>query len=175
MPSLLSRYGDHNDASTRRLALPIILLLTSVLANVGTPVPHSLLTSAVAWAGIWVYTGIRSRRNNGSQSHGGGGANKGAAWAAGALLALAQICERSVDGRGIWWANVCTCYTRVERNSFVLANTCLSRNRVFSHCLSTLSTEPASWLPSPTPHPRVQRSCRDLKQRRLSLALRPLW
>ena len=90
------------DASSRQYLLPAALLLTTTLANVGTPVAHSLLTSALAWSAICVYTTLRLRKGSNGGLEGGA---KRLAWIAGGLLALARICERAVDGRGIWWAN----------------------------------------------------------------------
>ncbi|KAK5132395.1 hypothetical protein LTR08_009125 [Meristemomyces frigidus] len=99
MPSLLSRFP--HDASTRaRLALPLLLLVACIVASIGTPVKHSLLTSAVAWLSICAYTTLKI----GARSLLDAAAGQKLAWAAGTLLALAQIEERAVDGTGIWWA-----------------------------------------------------------------------
>ncbi|KXT11496.1 hypothetical protein AC579_2418 [Pseudocercospora musae] len=103
MPSLLSRY-QHDAASAPRasLALPLVLFVASLLAYIGTSTKHSLLTSAVAWLSTCTYAALRTR--GGMTSLLDAGPAQRLSWAAGALLALAQICERAVDGAGIWWA-----------------------------------------------------------------------
>ncbi|KAK5165712.1 uncharacterized protein LTR77_008635 [Saxophila tyrrhenica] len=106
MPSSLlpSRY-QQNDASATYF-LPLVLLLSSVVSSIGTSVAHALLTSAVAWTVLSVYTSVRLRRGrNGKEENGVNRQARRLSWAAGGLLALARICERAVDGRGIWWAN----------------------------------------------------------------------
>ncbi|KAK3726120.1 hypothetical protein LTR37_000268 [Vermiconidia calcicola] len=106
MPSSLlpSRYQQHDVSTSRRghYSLPLALLITSVLSYIGTPVAHSLLTSAVAWSGVCVYASLRLKRDGKS---GVGATAQRLGWLAGGLLALARVCERAVDGRGIWWAN----------------------------------------------------------------------
>ena len=63
---------------------------------------HALLTSAIAWLSICLYTSSRV----GARSLLDGAPSQRLAWAAGGILALAQVCERAVDGKGIWWAKV---------------------------------------------------------------------
>ena len=99
MHALLSRYNA--DIISSRAVLPAVLLTSSVFAYVGTPVANSLLTSAIAWSLVCAYATLRLRRNGAVA-----GAGKRLAWAAGGLLSLGAVCERSVDGRGIWWAHV---------------------------------------------------------------------
>ena len=107
MPSLLSRYQhDAASASSASLVLPLVLLVASLLAYIGTSTKHSLLTSAVAWLSICAYTTLRTR--GGLRSLLEAEPAHRLSWAAGALLALAQLCERAVDGTGIWWAKVDT-------------------------------------------------------------------
>ncbi|KAK5125336.1 hypothetical protein LTR85_000445 [Meristemomyces frigidus] len=100
MPSLLSRYQHDAAAARTHLALPALLLISCILAYIGTPVKHSLLTSAVAWLSICTYTTLRV----GAKSLLDAAPGQKLAWAAGALFALAQIEERAEHGRGIWWA-----------------------------------------------------------------------
>lgn len=108
MPALLSRYNA--DLSSLHAVLPVIqpallpgaLLVSSICAYVGTPVPNSLLTSAISWALVCIYTTLRLRRNGSATATAG----KRLAWAAGGLLSLGAVCERSVDGKGVWWAHV---------------------------------------------------------------------
>lgn len=101
MPSLLSRY-QHDATKPSSLILPLALLAASVLAYTGTPSRHALLTSAVAWLAIATYTALKV----GTRSLLDASPAQRLSWAAGILLALAQICERAVDGKGIWWAKV---------------------------------------------------------------------
>jgi len=101
MPSPLSRFEP--DASSRsRLILPVLLFLAALIANVGTPSEHSLLTSALAWLAVCALcllkTGAKSLLDVTSA--------KKNAWAAGLLFALAQVCDKATDGRAIWWAKV---------------------------------------------------------------------
>ncbi|KXT00272.1 hypothetical protein AC578_1213 [Pseudocercospora eumusae] len=103
MPSLLSRYQhDAASAASASLVLPLVLFVASLLAYIGTSTKHSLLTSAVAWLSICAYATLRTR--GGLRSLLDVEPAQTLSWAAGALLALAHICERAVDGMGIWWA-----------------------------------------------------------------------
>ena len=116
MPVFLSRYNA--DLNSFRSVLPVVqpallpgaLLVSSVCAYVGTPVPNSLLTSAIAWVLVCIYTTLRLRRNGAATATAG----KRLAWAAGGLLSLGAVCERSVDGKGVWWAHVCKMNTTPE-------------------------------------------------------------
>lgn len=101
MPSLL-RFQHDATASRSSITLPVVLLVASILAYIGTPAKHSLLTSAVAWLSICIYCNLRI----GARSLLDGAPSQRLAWAAGALLCVAQVCERAVDGKGIWWAKV---------------------------------------------------------------------
>jgi hypothetical protein len=146
MPSSLlpSRFQQH-DASSTSWLLPVILFLTSILSNIATSTAHSLLTSAVAWIGVGVYTSLRLRRTRSNKDE--GAVNRQArrlAWAAGGLLALGKICERAVDGRGIWWADVCTpisIYT-VNAKQYSTRAYCLSHWPSFFRLLSFLRKPP---------------------------------
>lgn len=93
---------QHDATASSSLTLPIALLAASILAYIGTPSRHALLTSAVAWLLIASYTTFRV----GARSLLDASPSQKLSWAAGILLAMAQICERAVDGRGIWWAKV---------------------------------------------------------------------
>ena len=161
MPSLLSRY-DHY-VPRQSIILPVILLATSILACIGTPVPHSLRTSAIAWAVVWAYAALRLRGKGNGSAQGG----RTAAWAAGGLLAIAQICGRSVDGRGIWWANVRILYTVYLEyhlaNMVDLAEITLCHYRACSHLRSTSSIVQSISQRSPTLRPRARRKHRVLR------------
>jgi hypothetical protein len=101
MPSPLSRFEP--DASSRsRLVLPILLFLASLVANVGTPTKHSLLTSALAWLAVCALCTVKTGAKNLLHVT----PAKKNTWAAGLLFALAQVCDKAVDGRAIWWAKV---------------------------------------------------------------------
>ena len=101
MPSPLSRFKP--DASSHSsLALPAILFLTSLVANICTPTKNSLLTSAIAWLAV-----CASNTSKGSaRSLLEATTARKIAWAAGLLFALAQVCHKAADGRAIWWAKV---------------------------------------------------------------------
>lgn len=101
MPSLLSRY-QHDAASRSALTLPLVLLAAYVLATISTSTKHALLTNAVAWLAICIYTTL----GVGARSLLDGAPSQRLAWAAGGLFEVSTICERAVDGKGIWWAKV---------------------------------------------------------------------
>lgn len=101
MPSLLSRY-QHDASSRSALVLPLALLLSCVLAFLGTPPKHSLLTSGVAWLSICTFASLKV----GAKSLLDASPAQKLSWAAGGLFALSSVEERSVDGRSIWWAKV---------------------------------------------------------------------
>lgn len=101
MPSLLSR-RQHDALAASANTLPLALLATSILAYIASSPKHALLTSAIAWLSICLYTSSRV----GARSLLDGAPSQRLAWAAGGILALAQVCERAVDGKGIWWAKV---------------------------------------------------------------------
>ncbi|CAK4032336.1 glycosyltransferase family 90 [Lecanosticta acicola] len=100
MPSLLSRHQHDAAAASSALTIPLVLLAASVLANIGTSTKHALLTSATAWLSLCIYTTSKV----GARSLLDGAPSQRLAWAAGGMFALAQVCERAVDGKGIWWA-----------------------------------------------------------------------
>ena len=101
MPSPLSRFEP--DASSRsRLVLPILLFIASLVANVGTPTKHSLITSALAWLAVCALCTFKTGTKNLLDVT----PAKKNTWAAGLLFALAQVCDKAVDGRAIWWAKV---------------------------------------------------------------------
>lgn len=101
MPSLLRSQHDAT-ASPSPMTLPALLLVASIVACTGTSTKHSLLTSAVAWLSICTYCTLRI----GARSLLDGAPSQRLAWGAGGLLCVAHVCERAVDGKGIWWAKV---------------------------------------------------------------------
>ncbi|ORY14895.1 hypothetical protein BCR34DRAFT_672326 [Clohesyomyces aquaticus] len=80
----------------------VVALLFPVLAtvaNVGAPVQHSLLVTAVSWALLCIPAVFRA----GLWSGGSGASRRNTSWAAGAFLAFAHICDRAAcDKQGIW-------------------------------------------------------------------------
>ena len=101
MPSPLSRFQP--DASSHSsLALPALLFLASLVADVSTPTKNSLLISALAWLAVCASC---SSKGSARTLLDATSARK-TAWAAGLLFALAQVCDNAVDGWAIWWAKV---------------------------------------------------------------------
>lgn len=101
MPSPLSRFQP--DASLHSsLALAVVLFLASTLANVFTQAEHSLLTSALAWLAVCASCSLKTSAKDLFDAS----PAKKTAWAAGLLFALAQVCDKAVYGRAIWWAKV---------------------------------------------------------------------
>lgn len=99
MPSLLSR---HDAASRSALAVPLVALASYVFATISSSNKHALFASAVAWLAICIYTTSKV----GARSLLDAAPSQRLAWAAGGLLEISAICERAVDGRGLWWAKV---------------------------------------------------------------------
>ena len=101
MLSPLSRFQP--DASSHSsLILPALLFLASLVANVSTPTKNSLLTSAIAWLAVCASSSSKGSARSLLEAT----TARKTAWAAGLLFALAQVCDKAVDGRAIWWAKV---------------------------------------------------------------------
>jgi hypothetical protein len=101
MLSPLSRFQA--DASSHaNLALPVLLFLACLVVNISTPARSSLLTNSLAWLAVCA---SRSSKANARSLLNTTPARK-TAWVAGSLFALAQLCDKAVDGRAIWWAKV---------------------------------------------------------------------
>ncbi|KAF2199269.1 hypothetical protein GQ43DRAFT_482607 [Delitschia confertaspora ATCC 74209] len=78
----------------------IAFLISAIVANVYTPIQHSLLITSISWLLIWIPTIFRA----GIGYRDGATSKNIGAWAAGAFLALAQICDRAAyDREGTWW------------------------------------------------------------------------
>ncbi|KAF2463283.1 uncharacterized protein BDR25DRAFT_337944 [Lindgomyces ingoldianus] len=93
--SLIAENVLKNQALVVALLFPVL----ATVANVDTPVQHSLLVTAVSWALIWIPAVCRA----GLGASGSGGSKKATSWAAGGFLAFAQICDRAAcDKEGIW-------------------------------------------------------------------------
>lgn len=91
-----------NVAKYHQLFAPLLFSILAAVANVQTPVQHSLLVTAVSWLLIWMLVLFRV----GLFSNGGSLKRK-TAWLAGAFLGLSQICDRAAcDKEGIWATKV---------------------------------------------------------------------
>lgn len=101
MPSLLSR-SQHDAAALSAVTLPIALVVASILTYTGTSAKHSLFASAAAWLALCAWATTRVGAKSLLDAH----ASQRLSWAAGALLVLSQVCERAVDGKGLWWTKV---------------------------------------------------------------------
>lgn len=96
LPQLGNTAGHATYISTAGLSL------SAFLVAVGTSNRHALTTSAVAWLSICTFACLASKGASLTDiTH-----PRALAWAAGSLLALANICERSVNKGDIWWAKV---------------------------------------------------------------------
>ena len=64
---------------------------------------HSLLVAAVSWALLWTYSSARVGLRSGWDN----ALRRRYSWVAGALLALAAVCEQTAhDKEGVWWTKV---------------------------------------------------------------------
>jgi hypothetical protein len=89
-----------NVLQNQHLLHPLAFLISAIVANVNTPVQHSLLITSISWLFIWLATVFQA----GSGLSGGVNNKRIAGWAAGAFLALAEICDRAArDREGTWW------------------------------------------------------------------------
>jgi hypothetical protein len=89
-------------AKYRHLLAPLLFSILGAVANVHTPVQHSLLITAISWLVVWLPTvfwvGIYS---NSSRE------KRRTCWLAGGLLGLAAVCDRAAcDKQGIWTTKV---------------------------------------------------------------------
>ncbi|CAI9636886.1 glycosyltransferase family 90 protein [Alternaria burnsii] len=87
-----------NVVKYHHLLAPLLYNVLAAVANVHTPVQHSLLITTISWLIVWVPTvfwvGIYSNSDR---------AKRKTSWLAGALLGLSAICDRAAcDKQGIW-------------------------------------------------------------------------
>ncbi|KAI4683864.1 uncharacterized protein J4E84_006704 [Alternaria hordeiaustralica] len=87
-----------NVVKYHHLLAPLLYTVLAAVANVHTPVQHSLLITTISWLIVWVPTvfwvGIYSNSDS---------AKRKTSWLAGALLGLSVICDRAAcDKQGIW-------------------------------------------------------------------------
>jgi hypothetical protein len=88
------------------LAAPLLFTFCASIANVYEPVQHSLFITAISWGIIWLPAAIKTTIKTGLLSH---VSSKGrrTSWLAGALLALAHICDSAAcDKEGTWATKV---------------------------------------------------------------------
>lgn len=88
------------------LAAPLLFTFFASIVNIYEPVQHSLFITAVSWAIIWLPAAIKTTIKTGLLSR---VSSKGrrTGWLAGALLALAHICDGAAcDKEGIWATKV---------------------------------------------------------------------
>ncbi|KAI4937387.1 uncharacterized protein J4E92_002117 [Alternaria infectoria] len=87
-----------NVVKYHHLLAPLLYSILAAVANVHTPVQHSLLITTISWLIVWVPTvswvGIYSNSDS---------VKRKTSWLAGALLGLSVICDRAAcDKQGIW-------------------------------------------------------------------------
>lgn len=91
-----------NVVKHHQLLAPLPFSILATVANVHTPVQHSLLVAAISWALVWVPTIFRA-----GLGFNGASRKRTQSWFAGAFLALSLICERATcDKQGVWATKV---------------------------------------------------------------------
>lgn len=95
-------HSHHDAAALSAVTVAIALVVALVLTYTLTSAKHSLLASAAAWLLLCLWSTTRVGAKSLMDAH----ASQRSAWAAGVLLVLAQVCERAVDGTGLWWTKV---------------------------------------------------------------------
>jgi hypothetical protein len=86
-----------NVVKYHHLLAPLLYSVLATVANVHTPIQHSLLITTISWLIVWVPTvfwvGIYSNSDRPKRK---------TSWLAGALLGLSVICDRAAcDKQGI--------------------------------------------------------------------------
>lgn len=83
--------------------LPTAFFAVSILSALCSSPDHSLLATAVSWALLWIYSSLQIGLWHGRDNV----LRRRFSWTAGALLALAQVCEQAAnDDEGFWWTKV---------------------------------------------------------------------
>ena len=77
------------------------LLVVVTLALVGTSHQHLLSCSGVAWLFILAFTWRKGAFETAVEPQ-----TRALSWTAGSLMALANVCERTVEQGHLWWAKV---------------------------------------------------------------------
>ncbi|KAJ8603118.1 hypothetical protein MRB53_042260 [Persea americana] len=98
MSSFFARSAFDSSSSTAYLG-PLLLFTTSLLAPIHDASSHSLLIDTFAWSALCIIctwrTGVRDLLDINTR--------KLAAYGAGLLWAVSELCERAVDGENLWW------------------------------------------------------------------------
>lgn len=123
MHPVVSRIAD-NAAKHHLLLAPLLFTVLGAVASVNSPVQHSLLVTSASWAILWVPLVIRVGLYSNSGSR-----RKSTSWLAGALLALADVCDRAAcDKDGIRATKVAIVNTAEETERL------LTRHSGSFHC-----------------------------------------
>ncbi|KAK0647630.1 Beta-1 [Lasiodiplodia hormozganensis] len=102
MPLALPPHVAHLQSFSARSPTAIVaaFLVSSALSALAQSPEHSLLIAAVSWALLWTYSSARIGLWTGWDN----ALRRRYSWTAGALLALAAVCEQTAhDQEGIWW------------------------------------------------------------------------
>jgi hypothetical protein len=90
---------------------PLTLFAAACVAYTATWARHSLLTASLSWIVLFTYCITQPGATPLlSASH-----QQAPAFAAGALFAVGQLCERSLEDGNIWWAKVETLIFRWKK------------------------------------------------------------
>ncbi|OJD36307.1 glycosyltransferase family 90 protein [Diplodia corticola] len=102
MPLALPPHVAHLQSFSARSPTVLVaaFLVSSALAALVQLPEHSLLVAAVSWALLWTYSSVRVGLWTGWDN----ALRRRYSWVAGALLALAAVCEQTAhDHEGVWW------------------------------------------------------------------------
>ncbi|KAK7531704.1 uncharacterized protein J3D65DRAFT_638496 [Phyllosticta citribraziliensis] len=80
--------------------LHVAFVVLSVFSALCSSPDHSLLATSVSWGLLWIFSSLRIGLWHGRDNV----LRRRFSWTAGALLALAQVCEQAAnDEEGFWW------------------------------------------------------------------------
>lgn len=105
MQLALSPHVAHLQSLSARspTALALAFVASSIVSALVASPEHSLLVAAVSWGLLWIYSSTRIGLSSGKDNV----LRRRYSWTAGALLALAQVCEQAAhDPEGVWWTKV---------------------------------------------------------------------
>jgi hypothetical protein len=129
-----------NVVKYHHLAATLLYVVLAAVANVHTPVQHSLLITTISWLIVWVPTvfwvGIYSNSDR---------AKRKTSWLAGALLGLSAICDRAAcDKQGIWATKVLIPFFAVlfSENELVVKHFALPTHTVLDDAAAETKTSP---------------------------------
>jgi hypothetical protein len=87
-----------NARTNSHLLAPLLLVVSSAIAQVHGPVQHQLLIATVSWALVWIFAAFRVGLGAASVEN-----KRSRGWLAGGFFALAAVCDRAAcDREGIW-------------------------------------------------------------------------